>query len=251
MMIRLNLPRCKLNGAHVFCVFMLSFYLVSTSSASDIANYKDNKPYQTDIYDNIKTILSSVEFVIKGSSDSAPFLEGIEYFCEEFLSSLYKGEGIQIVPPLFVTDNYNAPELEAYKKLTIQPLNRYQDHFRKFTYARSNFRIYELNFDGDIENGKEIIFYGDDWKISSRYKILQKKQGKLIQIDDISSWRTVENFKKIENRISEIIRYKDFKSIYFVLTVVETYIFLSLPNNIRGGKGHSVCTYIDKRSANP
>ena len=157
-----------------------------------------------------------------------------------FAENLYRDfseKNVNIILPKYKTDNLNDPKFQEY-------LNKYpkfkfergqvvgnEDDFMIVNkkYPHYNFKVYQINFDNNKENGKEAVFYsGGYWNKEekygySSYVILNKNSKNIINpYLNSKSWmggRLVapeykgENKKRTQN-YTGIIKYKDKYYIY-------------------------------------
>lgn len=167
-------------------------------------------------------------------------------FCSVFLEDLKSGNDIEFVEPIVTTDDYNDPKLQQYftkcPKLTPNKTVYWLPHVWRFlqetktpkdewedsgtkSYSTLDFKLYQVDFDGNKKNGKEFVFSGECY-------------GGHIKILDINQCKETD-----EIQVNATIKYNTIKSIGD-----ETYIDENTPcdvNQLTGSK-NGVLKYKDK-----
>jgi hypothetical protein len=96
-------------------------------------------------------------------------------FCNRFLSDFMTQRNIVHVEPEFYADSYDDPRFDKYKQIDPS-VDMHRDEVRGGsgifggpTYANDNFRLFEVDIDNDPSNGKEIVFYAEEYLLAPLY----------------------------------------------------------------------------------
>lgn len=96
-------------------------------------------------------------------------------FCNRFLSDFMAQRNIVHIEPEFYADSYDDPRFDKYKRLDPSVDMHRGDAkggsgFPGGTlYANGNFKLYEVDINNDPSDGKEIVFYAEEYLLAPLY----------------------------------------------------------------------------------
>ena len=150
----------------------------------------------------------------------------IEDFCQEFFSDFKSGNNVEIIEPVVQTDDFKDEKLQAYFKNCPdlkEEVIRTKTNSPPYDYiATSNFKIFDIDFDNNPDNGKQILFHSGgflgekvlkDRTSQDSYRVIDQNECKEVGttfIDKPFNYKTLDP----SGNFNGVIKYKDKYYIY-------------------------------------